>query len=260
MVRPNIQTRICSHCANSIAVDALTCPYCKIDFLQPAEPEWPRRDEDFEQPSTLVENARLTVRSKVSLIVGLIVFALGIYLVGGTRERSDLGAVIEEQEKMLAAKDARIQALEKELAGLRQERQGSNAQIDKLKAKLQESANDLAAARKKLSNTKSELDRLASAHRTVAATAEPAVSGAAGSALRSRAAEPGTYETMRLASVYEGPANSSRIVTQIAKGTQVTVVRAIGTWLEIRSQHGNPPGFVRLDDVALINRSSSGNR
>ncbi len=260
MPQPNIQTGICPHCANSVAADALTCPYCKNDFLQPAEPEWPRRDEDFERRSPSVENQKLTVRSKASLILGLIVFALGIYLVGGKLERTDLGPVIEEQKRTLAEKDAKIQALEKELADLRQETQSSKAQIDKLKAKLQASASDLVAAQKKLNNAKNELDRLAAVRRRVAATATPAVSPATGSALRSDTVAPGTYETVRSASVYEGPARSSRVVTQIAKGTQVTVVHSIGTWLEIQSKHGNPPGFVQLDDVALIRRSSSSGR
>ena len=55
---------------------------------------------------------------------------------------------------------------------------------------------------------------------------------------------------MRAAPVYEKPAGSARVVMRIAKGTQVTVVRSIGEWLEIRSKHDNPPGFLRADDVA----------
>jgi len=67
--------------------------------------------------------------------------------------------------------------------------------------------------------------------------------------------EPGTYESARAASVYEAPASSSKIVTQISKGTQLTVVRSVGDWVEIRSKHGNPPGYIRVDDVAPISRS-----
>ena len=71
-----------------------------------------------------------------------------------------------------------------------------------------------------------------------------------------RAIEPGNYETMRAAPVYEKPAGSARVVTRIAKGTQVTVVRSIGEWLEIRSKHDNPPGFLRADDVSLISKAN----
>jgi hypothetical protein len=30
----------------------------------------------------------------------------------------------------------------------------------------------------------------------------------------------------------------------------------VGDWLEIRSKQGNPPGFIRADDAAPINRSN----
>jgi Bacterial SH3 domain len=261
MAQPNIQTRLCPHCANSITSDTLVCPYCKADFLQSAEPEWPQRDEDLERPTSPVERKRLTVRSKAILVLGSIVFALGAYLVGGNRERSDLGPVMEEQQRTLAEKDAKIKTLERELADLRQEHQGSTSEIADLKTKLEESGNDLAAARNKLNEANHELDRLATIRsasaQATASRAEPAPPAPAGATSRTRGVEPGTYETMRAASVYEGPASSSRVVTQIAKGTQITVVRAIGGWLEIRSKHGNPPGFVRSDDVALISRSGS---
>ena len=108
MPQPKIETRLCPHCANSIAFDALTCPYCRADLLQSGEPEWPRKDEDWELPPSSVEKGRLTVRSKAILILGLGVFALGVYLVGGNRERSDFGPVLEQQQRSLQEKDATI--------------------------------------------------------------------------------------------------------------------------------------------------------
>jgi len=71
-----------------------------------------------------------------------------------------------------------------------------------------------------------------------------------------RGAEPGVYETRRATAVYEEPLSSARVVTQIAKGTEVTVVRSAGEWLEVRSKHGNPPGFIRADDAMLIRRAN----
>src|SRR5690349_15807566 len=64
MAQAKIQTRLCPHCANSIAVDAITCPYCKADLLQSNEPEWPERDEEFERPRSSAEKKTLTVKSK----------------------------------------------------------------------------------------------------------------------------------------------------------------------------------------------------
>jgi hypothetical protein len=46
------------------------------------------------------------------------------------------------------------------------------------------------------------------------------------------------------------------VVNQIAKGTDVTVVRSVGEWLEVRSKHGNPPGFIRADDAMLVRRAN----
>jgi hypothetical protein len=46
------------------------------------------------------------------------------------------------------------------------------------------------------------------------------------------------------------------VLTQIAKGTQVNVVRSVGEWLEVRSKHGNPPGFIRVDDASFVGRAN----
>ncbi|HEY7217407.1 MAG TPA: SH3 domain-containing protein [Candidatus Binatia bacterium] len=262
MALATIQTRLCPHCANSIALDALTCPYCKADLLHSNEPEWPQRDEDTALHAGLSEKEKLPVRSKVILVLGLVVFALGVYLAGGNRERSDLGPVLAEQQRGLQEKDEKIETLEAQLAQLRQEHQGSTGQIEELKAKLQESQRDLNAARTKLSEANRELDRVvknrsATAQRSVTRVPDqPRASASASSSPARRAAEPGLYETMRATSVHEQPAGSARIVNQIAKGTQVTVVRSIGDWLEIRSKHGNPQGYIRADDAILAGRSN----
>jgi hypothetical protein len=33
-------------------------------------------------------------------------------------------------------------------------------------------------------------------------------------------------------------------------------VRSVGDWLEIRSKHGNPPGFIRADDATPVGRGN----
>jgi hypothetical protein len=55
--------------------------------------------------------------------------------------------------------------------------------------------------------------------------------------------------------VYEQPLGSSRVLTRISGGTQITVVRNVGEWLEVRSKHGNPTGYVRADDVKFVARA-----
>jgi SH3 domain-containing protein len=261
MPQPNVQTRLCPHCANSINSDLSSCPYCRADLPQSTEPEWPRKDDDWELSTPPVEKGRLTVKSKAILILGLGVFAVGVYLVGGNRERSDLGPMLEEQQRSLQEKDATINDLKVQLAQLRQEQQGTRSAIEDLRARLQESSNDLVSVQKKLADTNHEVEALAALRnsgtpRPVARSIEQPPPAASAGSLRGRGGvEPGTYESTRTASVYEAPASSSKVVTQISKGTQLNVVRSVGDWVEIRSKHGNPPGYVRADDIAATSRS-----
>jgi Bacterial SH3 domain len=302
MPQAKIQTRLCPHCANSIALDALTCPYCKADLILSTAPEFPHRSEDVERPNRAivkdrqtveleklaVEKDKLTVKSKVILGLGLLVFALGIYLVGGNRERSDLNPILAEQAKAIQEGDQKIQSLEAQLEQLRKDRQGSSRQIEELKdkfeesqknlmstrrrfeesqkelistrGKFEESQKDIASTRRKLFEANREVDRLASSRaasvpRPAARTAEALPPQPAATPPR-RTAEAGTYETLRQTTVYEEPTNSARPVAQISKGTEVTVVRSIGDWVEVRSKHGKPPGYIRSDEVRLLSKAN----
>ena len=69
-----------------------------------------------------------------------------------------------------------------------------------------------------------------------------------------RTAEPGVYETTQATSVYENPSSTARVISQIGRGTRINVVSSAGEWLEVRSNRGNPPGYVRSDDARLIGR------
>ena len=267
MGQPKIHTRLCPHCANSIAMDALTCPYCRADLVQSVEPEWPRYGEDFDQPAPARGREKLTVKSKAILVLGLLVFALGVYLAGGKVERHDLGPVLAEQKDLLAEqqnllkeKDQRIQNLESQLAQLRQDNQGTSGQIATLKAQLDERQKDLAAAERKLTTANREIEqlsaaRVASAQRATVNSAKPPAVPAVTARL-SRGLEPRTYETVRSTPVYEEPATSARVVAQISSGTQITVVGSGSGWLEIRSRHGKPPGYVRADDAMFVSRAN----
>lgn len=65
----------------------------------------------------------------------------------------------------------------------------------------------------------------------------------------------GTYETLRPTNVFDGPAPSARIVADIEPGVRINVVASNGDWLEVRSRHGNPPGFIRKDDARPVERT-----
>jgi hypothetical protein len=62
-------------------------------------------------------------------------------------------------------------------------------------------------------------------------------------------ANPDFYETSRTTSVYKKPSVSSTKLATIPEGTRVTVVGFTGEWLEIRSKHGKPPGFIQRTDT-----------
>jgi hypothetical protein len=248
-------------------MDTLACPYCRADLIQSREPEWPRYGMDFDEPPPAREKKqKLPLKSKVILVLGLLVFALGVYLVGGNVERYDLGPVLAEQKALLAEredllkeKDQRIQNLEAQLVQLRQSNQSTSGQIAALKAQVDERQKDLAAAQRKLAAATREIERLsanrvAPVSRPQAATADrpPAPPAPA----RLSRGDPRTYETVRSTPVYEKPASSARVIAQISRGTQITVVGSGEGWLEIHSRHGKPPGYVRADDAMFVSRAN----
>lgn len=255
MAQSTIQTRLCPHCANSIAADALKCHYCKND-LSPM-PQWPERDEGSTVQAPRAEKPQLTVRSKAILVLGLLLFAAGVYMVGGQRERSDLGPALSKAQSAAQEKDDKIISLEEQLLHVRQQTQGNSSELEALKTKLAERQKDLAATRKRLTEANREIERLAARRVAPAsrATSRPAEPSAPAAPSR-RSAEPSLYETLRPTTVFEEPATSARILSRISKGTQVTVVRSVGDWLEIRSKQGNPPGFIRADDASLLSRGN----
>ena len=57
----------------------------------------------------------------------------------------------------------------------------------------------------------------------------------------------GAFQTLRETSVFSGPSETTAIVANIGKGTKINVVDSNDGWLEIRSKHGRPPGFIRKE-------------
>ena len=62
----------------------------------------------------------------------------------------------------------------------------------------------------------------------------------------------GTFQTVRPTQVFSEPSEDSALVASIAKGVRLTVVDSREGWLEIRSKHGRPPGFIRRDEAIRV--------
>jgi hypothetical protein len=188
----------------------------------------------------------------------LIVLFFATILFVGQRPWGDSAGDLAANAEEIKEKDQKIESLEAELAKLRAGNQGSSSQLDELKAKLDENEKDLAAARRKLAEANREIERLSSSR---VASAPPTTRRRADSLPPpappvSQAAGPGIYEIRRATAVYEEPSDAARVVTRIGRATRVNVVRSVGEWLEVRSKHGNPPGFIRADDATFVSRAN----
>jgi hypothetical protein len=260
MAQTTQQAKLCPYCANSVALDAVQCPYCKKQLSAAPPPEWAERSSDAVEASPIRPEEKSGAKSKIIGLAIIVVLAAAAVLLYGQWPRRDQLPGVADNSSELRDKEQKIQTLEAELAKLREGNQGSSSQLDELKAKLNESEKDLAETEKKLADANREIDRLtsgrvASAPRSGPRSADPLPPSAQPAPVPARRlAEPGVYETRRATTVYEEPMGSARVLTQIAKGTQVNVVRSVGEWLEVRSKHGNPPGFIRVEDAIFVGK------
>lgn len=255
------QTQLCPQCANSIEEDATNCSYCKADLSSQFVPRWLNRDEPTSEPRIGSDNnKRSSIPSQFIWMAAMLVVALIAFFAGGYRQRSQLLLSSQANVKQLQAKDQMFQSQEAQLAQTRRQLNENSNQLAEIKTKLEESQKELTLTRQRLGVATREVDRRNASRspagtRTASRAPGTAASLPAPVAAR-RTAEPGVYETTRQTPVYEGPSSASRVISQISKGTKINVVSSAGEWLEVRSKHGNPPGYVRSDDARLIGKAN----
>ena len=190
----------------------------------------------------------------------MLVVAVIAFFAGGYIHRSELLLSSQAYSKQLQAKDQTIQSQEAQLAQTRQQLNENSNQLAETKTKLEESQKELSATQQRLKVTTREADRLnvsrSVAVRRPASRAPDTASPLPTPVAARRTAGSGVYETTQATSVYENPSSTARVITQIGRGTRINVVSSAGDWLEVRSKHGNPPGYVRSDDARLVGRAN----
>jgi hypothetical protein len=247
-------SRLCPHCANSIAEDASQCPYCKADLGAPPSPQWLIRDES---PFQKVEAPRRAMMPKLMLAAGIVLCLIAASLLGagilGKNESGGTRELLEQKIKELQTREEHIQAMEAELNKLRLEAADMTKENVALKARLEESQKERAASDQRLVAARRELEGLSARRARVETRNDPRPVERAPLPARpaQRPAEAGVYETLRSTDVHEQPAQASRVIFRIPGGTRINVVRSDGEWLEIVSRKGNPPGFIRREHAQL---------
>ena len=171
----------------------------------------------------------------VAVLIGAGGFLIGRYVIDSGRSSTE-AMLLDEKTRDLENKNRQIEELEKQAAVLRKDLDEGGKQVAVLQSRLDQANRGLASMQEKLKTT-----------RTPQVSPSVPASGSG-----SRAADAGSYQVIRATSVFQEASPDSRKITTIAKGTKVNVVRSVGDWLEVRSKHGNPPGYIRRDDATYM--------
>jgi hypothetical protein len=87
------------------------------------------------------------------------------------------------------------------------------------------------------------------------ATADEPASPSSKSAMLAAPRVQGTFQTVRASQVFSEPSEDSALVAELDKGVKLNVVGSRKGWLEIRSKHGRPPGFIRQEETVRVGRN-----
>ncbi len=261
VLQSTMRTRLCPNCANSIDEDAANCRYCKADLGPDYVPEWLKRDNSLSKPRDDVNGKKkFAIPARFIWLAALLVVALMAFFAGGYRQRNELLLSSQTNLKQLQAKDQIIESQAAQLTETRKQLNDNSNQVAELKIKLEESQKEHSAAQQRLAAASRAVER---ANSTASAGIRRTASRAPNTAPTSpqpvatrRTTEAGVYETTQATSVYEAPSQGARVVTQIGRGTRINVVNSAGDWLEVRSKHGNPPGYVRSNDARQLARAN----
>ncbi|HEV8341114.1 MAG TPA: SH3 domain-containing protein [Candidatus Binatia bacterium] len=190
-------------------------------------------------------------------IIVALLLAIAAVLIGRSlltfKSDSSLTQGLADKSGELEEKDKQIQAMDGQIAQLRKDLEESSKRMDELRARLDETAKAL-SAEQRTKSTPREVDRPAASRPQPSEGVSPRPVEPAPSVASRRSAEPGTWEVLRDTAVLDRPSDTARKVATINKGTRVTVVRSTGDWLEVRSKHGNPPGYIRRDDAMFVEK------
>jgi len=187
----------------------------------------------------------------IVLVIGAFISGMLMFRPGGDSGRALL---LDQKDRELEDKEKQIQRLDSQIAQLRGELEESSRKTGELQKRLQEANKALSFAQQGIKGAAREAEHQPSARVEPVEKLPPKPPEPPSTEVRRRPAESGLYETIRATPVFAEPSGSSRQVATIQKGVRVTVVRSQGDWLEVRSKHGNPPGFIRRDDAMYIER------
>lgn len=249
--------KLCPHCANPVEESALTCRFCRADLTSERLQRAAKTTDWAPDQETGMKNKipRTWGYVLVAVLLGIALFFAGRSLVGSRKDSGDAAATLEEKAKELEEGNREVERLDGEIVQLKKELEENSKRMTELEAKLQEATKTLSSTKQKLEAATRAAERSASVAGQPRQREPPRPTDAVSPTGTRRPAEPGSYEVIRTTEIFEEPSESARRVSTIKKGTRVAVVRSAGEWLEVRSKHGNPPGFMRRDDVMLVEKA-----
>lgn len=197
-------------------------------------------------------------------IIAILILAIGAvlawqYILAAKSDiaKSDparLSGLFQARDQGPEEKNQRVQEWDNQIAQLRKELEESANRVAELQTRLEETRKALSATEQKLKIALRQADHPPSVPSQSQEKSLSRPVGPAAPLASRRPAEPGSYEVIRSTSVFAEPSDSSRQLSTIGRGTRVTVVGSVGEWLEVRSKHDNPPGFVRRDDAMFVEK------